>query len=161
MPVEVRDAVAGDELRVAGLLIKLVNQHVQYDPGRFADFVTEEGAAAFYLSRFNAPDARVLVAEADGELIGFAYLEFEERNYEELVDRGVWLHDIFVEKEFRSAGAGKALMQASIAAATELGGTKLLLATAARNTAGKGFFEHFGFRPTMIEMTLDLDVEGC
>ena len=157
MAVSVRRARNGDEAAVAEFLIKLVVQHVGYDPDRFADFVTKEGAAAFYASRFGADEARVLVAEIDGELIGFAYLEFEERNYEELVCRGVWLHDIFVEKEFRSTGAGKALMEASIAAASEMGGTKLLLGTAARNTAARAFFEGFGFRATMVEMTLNLD----
>ena len=119
MPLNVRRARAGDEKTVASFLVKLVRQHVGYDPHRFSDFVTAEGAAAFYAGRFEAENARVLVAEIDGKPAGFAYLEFEERNYEELLDRGVWLHDIFVEEEFRSAGVGKALMKASIAAGAE------------------------------------------
>ncbi|MGD9587281.1 MAG: N-acetyltransferase family protein [Pyrinomonadaceae bacterium] len=156
MEVGIRRARAGDEERVAELLLKLVKQHVDYNPKRFADFVTKEGAAAFYAGRFRAEDARVLVAELGSDIVGFAYLEFEERNYEELVAKGVWLHDIFVEPTSRSDGVGKALMEAAIAAAAEMGGDKLLLATAAKNLAGRDFFEHFGFRPTMIEMTLDL-----
>lgn len=157
MTVSVRRARKGDETTVAEFLVKLVAQHVEYDPRRFADFVTVEGAAAFYASRFDVDEARVLVAEIDNKAVGFAYLEFEERNYEELVERGVWLHDIFVEKAFRSTGAGKALMEASIAAAKEMGGNKLLLGTAARNENARKFFESFGFRNTMIEMTLNLD----
>lgn len=157
MSGSVRRAKAGDESAVAAFLVKLVAQHIEYDPQRFADFVTADGAAAFYASRFQAGEARVLVAEIEGEIVGFAYLEFEERNYEELVERGVRLHDIFVEKAFRSSGAGKALMEATIAAATEMGGNKLLLTAAARNEVARSFFESFGFRPTMIEMTLNLD----
>jgi GNAT superfamily N-acetyltransferase len=157
MPLNVRRAVAGDEKAVAAFLVKLVRQHVGYDPHRFSDFVTAEGAAAFYAGRFEAENSRVLIVEADGKPVGFAYLEFEERNYEELVDRGVWLHDIFVQEEFRSTGVGKTLMKASIAAAAELGGSKLLLGTAAQNTVARTFFESFGFRTTMIEMTLNLD----
>lgn len=157
MPLKVRRATAGDEQTVAGFLVKLVRQHVGYDPQRFSDLVTVEGAAAFYAGRFEAASARVLVAEIDGKPAGFVYLEFEERNYEELVERGVWLHDIFVEEEFRSAGLGKALMTASIAAAVELGGTKVLLGTAAQNATARALFESFGFRTTMIEMTLNLD----
>lgn len=156
MEVAVRRASEGDEKAVAELLIKLVGQHVEYDPSRFADFVTVSGAAAFYASRFGTEEARVLVAEIDGETVGFAYLEFEERNYEELVERGVWLHDIFVEKAFRSTGAGKALLVAAMAAAAEMGGNNLLLTAAAKNEAARNFFESFGFRATMIEMTLNI-----
>ena len=157
MSVKVRHAVAGDELRVADLLVRLVEQHVRYDPDRFSNFVTLEGAAAFYRGRIEARDAAVLVAEAEDQIAGFAYLEFEERNYENLIEKGVWLHDIYLEPEARAAGTGKALMQAAIKAAKDLGGNKLLLGVAAKNLAAQTFFESFGFRTTMLEMTLDLD----
>lgn len=157
MNVSVRQAKTGDEKAVAEFLVKLVAQHIEYDPQRFADCVTVEGAAAFYASRFETGEARVLVAEIDSKVVGFAYLEFEERNYEELIERGVWLHDIFVKKAFRSSGAGRALMNAAIAAAVEMGGNKLLLGTAAQNESARRFFKSFGFRATMIEMTLNLD----
>ncbi|HMQ02294.1 MAG TPA: GNAT family N-acetyltransferase [Pyrinomonadaceae bacterium] len=153
----VRQARKGDEAAIATLLLKLVAQHVRYDPQRFADFVTHDGAAAFYLDRIGSDSASILVAESDEKIVGFAYLEFQERNYEELVDRGVWLHDIYVEESFRKRGAGRELMQAAITSAAKLGGSKLLLSTASRNDAGRRFFESFGFRPTMTEMTLDLD----
>lgn len=157
MNVTVRRAKTGDEKTVAEFLVKLVAQHVEYDRQRFADFVTAEGAAVFYASHFEADEARVLVAEIEREIVGFAYLEFEERNYEDLVEQGVWLHDIFVEKAFRSFGVGRALMDAVIAAAAEMGGNKLLLTAAAKNEVARNFFESFGFRATMIEMTLNLD----
>ena len=156
MAVTVRLARPGDEGSIAGYLVKLVEQHVDYDPKRFSDFVTLDGAAAFYASRFHAAEARVLVAESDDRVIGFAYLEFEERNYAQLIENVLWLHDIFVEADFRSEGAGKALVEAAAAAAREMGGNKLVLATAARNTKAQAFFESVGFRPTMIEMTLDV-----
>ena len=157
MPVEVRHAAEGDELAIAGLLIRLVEQHVQYDPERFSNFITLEGAAAFYRSRLEANEAAVVVAEIDGQIAGFAYLEFEERNYGNLLDKGVWLHDIYLKPEARAAGTGKALMEAAIKAAKALGGDKLLLGVAAKNLTAQTFFESFGFRTTMLEMTLDLD----
>jgi GNAT superfamily N-acetyltransferase len=156
MAVTVRLARLGDEGSIAGYLVKLVEQHVEYDPKRFSKFVTLEGAAAFYASRFDAAEARVLVAESDDRVIGFAYLEFEARNYAQLAEDVVWLHDIFVGDGFRSEGAGKALVEAAGLSAREMGANKLVLATAARNVSAQGFFERFGFRPTMIEMTLDV-----
>jgi GNAT superfamily N-acetyltransferase len=157
MSVKVRQAVEGDELRVADLLVRLVEQHVQYDPVRFSNFITVEGAAAFYRGRIGSRNAAVLVAETDDQIGGFAYLEFEERDYENLIEKGVWLHDIYLEPEARAAGTGRALMQAAIKAAKELGGDKLLLGVAAKNLAAQTFFESFGFRTTMLEMTRDLD----
>ena len=157
MALEVRHAVVGDEHAIAGLLIRLMEQHVVYDPGRFTNFITLDGAADFYRIRLESGEAAIIVAEIEGRIAGFTYLEFEERNYEELLDKGVWLHDIYLEPEARSAGIGKTLMQASIRAAKELGGDKLLLAVAAKNLAAQTFFEGFGFRTTMLEMTLDLD----
>ena len=159
MAVRVRHAVAGDEMRIAGLLVRLVDQHVAYDPRRFSNFITPDGAAAFYRGCIDDPNAAVLVAEIDNEITGFAYLEFESLNYEEMVEKGVWLHDIYLEPKARSAGTGKALMEAAITAAKELGGEKLLLGVAAENLAARGFFENFGFRTTMLEMTLDLESE--
>lgn len=156
MALTVRRARPGDEGSIAGFLLKLVEQHVEYDPKRFSKFVTIEGAAAFYASRIAAQDARVFVLESYEQPVGFAYLEFEERNYEELIENAVWLHDIFVEADFRSSGAGRTLMDAVIAAAREMDGRKLVLATAVRNENAQRFFEGLGFRMTMVEMTLDL-----
>jgi ribosomal protein S18 acetylase RimI-like enzyme len=152
----VRRAKIGDETAIAGLLIRLVEQHVEYDPKRFSNFVTLEGAARFYRGRIEAAEAAVLAAEIDNEVAGFAYLEHEPLNYAEIVRNAVWLHDIFLKPEARSAGTGNSLMQAAIRAAKELGGDKLLLSVAAKNEIAKGFFERFGFRQTMFEMTLDL-----
>lgn len=153
----IRLAAREDALAIAGLLVRLVEQHVKYDRARFSNFITLDGAAGFYRSRIDAGNAAVLVAETDNEIAGFAYLEFERLNYEELIENGVWLHDIYLKPEARAGGTGKSLMQAAIKAAKELGGDKLLLGVAAQNNTARDFFESFGFRTTMLEMTLDLN----
>jgi GNAT superfamily N-acetyltransferase len=157
MSARIRRACYGDELKIADCLIQLARQHVRYDSRRFSNFLTPEGAAEFYRSRFDSSDAAVLVAEIENEIVGFAYLEFQKRNYEELVEDVVWLHDIYVCPAARSTGVGNALMQASIAAAKDMGGYKLLLSVAAQNEIARAFFNGFGFRTTMLEKTLNLD----
>src|SRR5262245_47192567 len=106
----IRRARLGDEHAVGALLVKLVKQHVEYDSERFSDFVTIEGAANFYRTRIEADEARIIVAEVDNEIAGFTYLEFEERDYEHLLEKAVWLHDIYIESEARAVGVGKGLM---------------------------------------------------
>lgn len=156
MSAVIRRAREGDEDRVAELLLKLVKQHVCYDPARFSDFVTLQGAADFYRSRFEAEDAAVLVAETHGQIVGFAYVEFSRLDYENLLENAAWLHDIYVESDARSEGIGLELIVAVGKTAELLGAKKLLLSVAARNRAAQEFFEKAGFRQTMLEMTLNL-----
>jgi GNAT superfamily N-acetyltransferase len=154
--VIVRRAKPGDERAIAEFAIKLFEQHVGYDPDRFSLFATVEGAESFYGSQFDEPGARILVAEVNGRVVGFAYIAKEDRNYAELLENGAWLHDIYVEEASRSTGAGHALIKGSIEAAREMGAEKVVLTVAARNSAARSFFEGVGFRPTMTEMTLNL-----
>ena len=156
MPAVIRRARAGDERRVAEFAIRLFDQHVEYDAERFSTFANLDGAARFYLSRFETPDSAVFVAEIENEIVGFAYIERDPLNYAELLENGAWLHDIFVDEHARAEGAGKGLINAAAEAAKELGAEKLLLTVAAKNNAAQQVFEKAGFRPTMMEMTLNL-----
>ena len=157
MPVTIRRARPGDEKSIARFAIKLFEQHVAYDPERFAMFATLEGAESFYRSRFETDESVVLVAELDGIVVGFAYVEKEDRNYAALLENAAWLHDVFVEDAARHSGAGRGLLEASIAAAKQLGASKVMLTVAAKNEAARDFFERFGFETTMHEMMLVVD----
>jgi GNAT superfamily N-acetyltransferase len=156
MAALIRQARPGDEQRVAEFAIRLFDQHVEYDPERFSTFANEEGAARFYRSRFDTPDSAVLVAEVDGEVVGFAYLETDELNYAELLRDGAWLHDIYIDESARAEGIGRDLINAAAEAAKRMGAKKLLLTVAAKNAVAQQVFEKAGFRRTMVEMTLNL-----
>ena len=156
MSVLIRRAREGDERRVAEFAIRLFDQHVEYDPDRFSTFANVEGASRFYRSRFETADSAVFVAEIDNEVVGFAYVERDPLNYAELLEKGAWLHDIYVEEHARTEGAGKGLINAAAEAAKKMGAEKLLLSVAAKNAAAQKVFEKAGFRPTMVEMTLNL-----
>lgn len=156
MAILVRKARPGDEQRVAEFAIRLFDQHVEYDSERFSTFANVDGAAGFYRSRFDTPDSAVFVAEIDGEVVGFAYLERDELNYAELLRDGAWLHDIYVDEPARAVGVGTDLINAAADAARRMGAGKLLLTVAARNAVAQQVFENAGFRRTMVEMTLNL-----
>jgi GNAT superfamily N-acetyltransferase len=159
MPVTVRRAVLDDARAVAELAIKLVVQHRNYDPHRFSMLATREQAEWYYGSQTETADAAVLVAELENEVVGFAYLQYEAKDYANLIETAVWLHDIYIEETARTSGAGKLLIESSIEVAKELGADKLMLSVAAQNEFARGFFERRGFRATMIEMMLDLSEE--
>ncbi|MDM7922784.1 MAG: GNAT family N-acetyltransferase [Pyrinomonadaceae bacterium] len=156
MPAKIRRAMPGDENAIARFAVRLVEQHVGYDAERFSLFATVEGGEDFYRSRISASESVIMVVESDEEIVGFAYVESDSLNYAEMLRNGAWLHDIYISEVHRSRGLGESLLAAAIDAAKELGAEKLLLSVAAKNAIGQKLFGRAGFRPTMIEMTLNL-----
>lgn len=159
MSVTVRRANLEDARTIAEYAIKLVVQHQNYDARRFSRLAGVEQAERFYGSQTKAADAAVLVAELGGKIVGFAYLQFEAKDYANLLENAAWLHDIYVDETARGFNAGKLLIEKSIEVAKELGASKLMLSVAAKNAYGREFFERNSFKTTMVEMMLDLTEE--
>lgn len=157
MNVTVRRANKTDARRVAEMAVRLVEQHREYDSRRFAKLYEADQAEWFYGERSEAENAAVFVAEIENRIVGMAFLEFEEIGYAEMITNAAWLHDLFVEPEARSSGTGKLLIDAAAEWSKSVGAGKLMLTVAARNELAHEFFENRGFRPTMIEMMLDLE----
>jgi GNAT superfamily N-acetyltransferase len=155
MAVTVRHAVRADAEAISEFAVALFELHAQWDPRRFTQIATRDGAARFYGDRADA--GSVLVAGMDGKTAGFAYFEYEPTLYAELATQVLWLHDIYVGEEFRGKGVGRELLNAVAAEAKRLGVNKVLLTVAARNDEGRGFFERRGFETTMHEMMLLVD----
>jgi ribosomal protein S18 acetylase RimI-like enzyme len=65
------------------------------------------------------------------------------------------VHDINVDASARGRGAGRALMRAAIDWIWSRGRHQVVLLTKTRNEHAQRLFAAIGFRPTMIEMTLD------
>jgi len=157
MTIKVRRAEKEDGKRVAELAVKLARQHEAYDPRRFARLYDEADAEKYYGSRNETTTNEVvLVAEIDNEIIGFAYIQYEAKDYPNLIENAAWLHDIYVEDAARRSNAGKLLIENSIKTAKDLGADKLMLSVAAKNTYARQFFERQRFKETMVEMMLDL-----
>lgn len=158
--VTVRRAVLEDARRIGELAVKLVVQHQDYDSRRFARLYDERQAEWFYgrqAAEAETGEAAVLVAELEGNVVGFAYVQYEARNYAELLENAAWLHDIYIDETARGHNAGKLLIEKSIEIAREdFGADKLMLSVAAKNEFAGEFFGRSGFKTTMVEMMLDL-----
>ncbi|HEX6126036.1 MAG TPA: GNAT family N-acetyltransferase [Pyrinomonadaceae bacterium] len=153
----VRKATKDDSQRIAELAMKLVEQHVGYDPVRFSRIATLEGMKWFYEGQTEVENAAVFVAEAGGQMVGFAYMQFEPILYADLATNVAWLHDIFVDSNVRGTGAGKKMIEAVATEARRFGANKVLLSVAAKNAEAQEFFARSGFRTTMHEMMLVVD----
>ena len=153
-------AAAPDDLPTLGRLgAVLVRVHHEFDPQRFipATPQTEHAYASFLGTRLDAAGVFVLVAERDGEVIGYTYAGVEGRDYMSLRGPAGVLYDIVVDPDHRGGGVGRVLLEATLSALEAGGAPRVVLSTAQRNGPAQRLFARAGFRPTMIEMTREVD----
>jgi len=133
--------------------------HHDLDPERFiaATPQTEHAYAAFLGTQLEEPNVVILVAERDGEVLGYTYAGVEGRDYMSLRGPAGVLYDIVVDPAHRRHGVGRMLLDATLAALTARGAPRVVLSTAERNESAQRLFARAGFRRTMLEMTRELD----
>lgn len=155
----VRPATTADMPAVGRLGALLVRLHHDFDPARFipATPQTEQGYAAFLGSQLAAANVVILVAESDGEVLGYTYSGIEGKDYMSLRGPAGVLYDIVVDPAQRRRGVGKKLLEATLAELRRRGAPQVVLSTAQPNAAAQRLFERTGFRRTMIEMTRELE----
>lgn len=157
--ITIRPATADDIPTLGRLGALLVQLHHDLDPKRFiaATSQTEDGYGWFLGSQVKKTGVIVLVAERDGEVVGYTYAGIEGVDYMELRGPAGALYDIVVDPAQRGQGIGRQLLSATLSALKERGAPRVVLSTAQGNAAAQHLFESAGFRRTMIEMTRELD----
>jgi len=152
-PVEPRDAAA-----IARLWQLLTDYHVALDP-RLPG--ATEGAAERYAARLierrNDPSTLTLVAEVDGEVVGYvlgAIVDLHPDLFER-VDAG-FIADIFVDPAWRGRGIARELVTTLNRWFARRGVDRVELQVATRNPDGLRFWEAMGGEPLMVRMRIDL-----
>lgn len=138
---------------VCAVVALLIEDHHGFDPQRFmgAGPGTPDGYASFLGSQLEDPDKAVLVADDNGDVLGYAYAAVEGYDYMALRGPAGVLHDVIVDPEHRGRGVGRLLLNAALEFLRSRGVPRVVHATAER------LFASTGFRWTMIEMTRELD----
>lgn len=157
-PITVRAATSDDLDALGALAGALVRFHHGLDPRRFMLVPDVEQGYRWWLEREISNPAVMLLVAANpgGDVVGYAYGREEPRDWNRLLDRHGELHDILVRDDARRHGAGRKLLDAMVAAMRARGIDRVVLQTAVANAAAQGLFHDAGFKPTMIEMTLEL-----
>lgn len=157
--VTIRPAAPADLPALGRLGALLVRTHHDFDPKRFiaATPETEHAYASFLGSQLDDPDVVVLVAERDGDVLGYTYAGVEGHDYMSLRGPAGVLYDIVVDPAHRRHGVGRMLLDGTVAALDARGAPRVVLSTAERNEPAQRLFARAGFRPTMIEMTRERD----
>jgi GNAT superfamily N-acetyltransferase len=156
----IRPARPEDLPAVSKLAAALVRMHHRLDPQRFMLVEpVEDGYQWFFSREVKRKAARILVAEDDGRIVGYAYATLEERNWNDLLDACGKLNDIYVDDTARRRGVARALVEATFAWFRERKAPRVVLLSAWQNPDAHAFFESLGFRRTMVEMTAELTGE--
>jgi len=157
-PVTVRPATPADEKAMGRLGAMLVAEHHAFDPLRFIAPIPElaQRYGAFLASQADRSDKIVLVAEREGEVVGYAYGGVEGNDYMVLRGPAGEIYDVVVDPDHRREGVGTALFAAVLDALEALGAPRVVLFTADKNHGAQAMFAKLGFRRTMIEMTREL-----
>ena len=159
MTVTIRRAERRDLESLGRLGAMLMQTHYAFDPQRFLppDESAESGYAWFLGRVMKDPEGCVLVAEEEDGVVGYVYAALEPLSWKELRGPAGFVHDIAVREETRRTGVAAQLLQAAIDWLRERGAPRVVLWTASPNEAAQRLFRRFGFRDTMVEMTLELE----
>ena len=152
--MDIRPATPADVPVVVKMVRKLCELHQAWDPARYA---FRENIEQMYRSWLTdrAADPRAVFLVADRQERGpVAFLigtvEREIRIYK--LEEFGFLHDLWVEEDYRNEGLGRQLVMRAIERFEEIGVKQVRLDTAAANEAARKLFASCGFRATVIEM---------
>ena len=147
------------------LLLELFGELAEYEHLEHELRATEEQLrAALFGER---PAAEALIAERTGdggeaeagpEALGYALFFPTFSSF--LASTGVWLEDLFVRKEHRGEGVGRALLEAVAALVEERGGERLEWAALDWNEPALGFYRRVGAKTMNEWITHRLDGEA-
>ena len=146
------------ELRDQEQVIRCIAALVNYERTLEADRVDPTPHAPWYLNdlltRLQTQPGGILVAEADGQAVGFValWLEREPEDCWTSLANYAYCSDLALLPDYRGRGLGRALLVEAEALARRLGAQALKIGVLARNQIAWNLFRGVGFRE--YEITL-------
>jgi ribosomal protein S18 acetylase RimI-like enzyme len=154
----VRRAGRGNVLTIARLYLEVANEVVEREP-RLRRVPASEAVERRYASRIADAGRVVLIAEADGGLVGFVDVSLErhedEGTYHQPGIEG-YVEELIVSASYRRRGVATALMVASEAWVGESGGRGLFLDTHITNAEARAFYGAIGYRELGVMLMKEL-----
>jgi ribosomal protein S18 acetylase RimI-like enzyme len=145
--VQIRDAFLRDVNALSALLVEVHDLHVAALPDIFAPIETDAQTDAFLRNQLAHPDGHALVAEDDGNLVGYCWIRihaapslhhFVPRYYAEI-------DTLVVAATHRQRGIGRALVERAHAWAAAQGVDEVRIVVYEFNQEALHFYEGLGY----------------
>ena len=160
--MEIRAAKIEDVAQVVPMVRKLAKLHEEWDPAKFG-YVADPGAMYQSWLSGRAKDRRsvfLVAAKEDGQVVGFIVGTVEREIPIYRLQEFGFVHDLWVEENYRNEGIARKLVMAAVEKFGELGMTQVRCDTATANEAARHLFERCGFHQSVTEMLLVMPEGG-
>lgn len=152
----IRPAIPDDVPQILPLVRKICDLHQQWDAQRF-HFRDDVLQSYDRWMRERAKDERSVffIAELDGQIVAYIIGTIEPEIPIYWTSECGWIHDLWVEPQYRNEGIARQLVTLSVEKFRSLGVGQIRLQTASANDMGRDLFRTCGFREATIEMLLE------
>lgn len=138
MMLNIRKAVRGDAPVIYDMILKMAEYEKLEDE-------VDTSLPEIERTIFDEKQAEVIIGEADGWAVGMALYFFNYSTFKGR--RGIWLEDLFVYREHRGKGYGKALLLELIKIAAAEGCRRVEWTVLDWNAPAIGFYKSLGAVP--------------
>jgi ribosomal protein S18 acetylase RimI-like enzyme len=155
--MDVRPATTDDVEAVLPMVDKIAAMHKEMDLAKYNYFDDVGGMYRGWLAD-RAEDARsvFLVADAGRQLAGFLIGTVNQEIPIYHLEEYGFIHDLWVEEDYRHEGVARQLVTLALERFKAIGVAQVRCDTASANTVARSLFERCGFRPSTVEMLVEL-----
>jgi GNAT superfamily N-acetyltransferase len=151
----IRPATPTDVPAVLPMVAKICALHESWDADKYGFLPHPEKRYEKWLTRLATQERSVfLVADNQGQLIAFIVATVEQEIPIYRTKEFAFIHDLWVEPEYRKQGIAKQIVEQTIERLRQIGVEQIRLDTATANEAARKLFTSCGFRLSTIEMLM-------
>lgn len=159
--MHIRSATPADVPAVLPMVASICALHQTWDAAKYGFLPNpQQRYEKWLVSQANNRQSVFLVAEDESKpnkLVGFLIATVEREIPIYSLKEFGFIHDLWVEPEYRQAGIAKQMVKMSIDRFKQMGVKQIRLDTANANEAARKLFAACGFRISTIEMLVELD----
>lgn len=153
----VRSGTVDDIPAVLPMVAKICALHESWDRAKYGFIEHPEQRYEKFLMRMAQNERSVfLVAEDDGQLIAFITSTIEEGIPIYRLKEFAFIHDLWVEPEYRQKGTARQMVMLSVERFHQMGVKQIRLDTTPMNENARRLFASCGFRFSNIEMLKEI-----
>ncbi len=139
------------------MVARICALHENWEPAKYGFLPNPEQCYSRWLtSRAGDPRSVFLVADHDGKLVAFLIGQVEQEIPIYRLKEFGFIHDLWVEENYRNEGLGRQLVTLAIERFKAAGVTQIRLDTAAANDPARKLFLSCGFHVSTMEMLLEI-----